>query len=66
MLPVTRRSQATMSHVKHLIESGRFKPVIDRRYSLDQIVDAHRYVDTGRKVGSVVIRVVNENPARHP
>ena len=40
-----------------LIESGGFKPVIDRHYRLDQIVEAYRYVDTGRKVGNVLISV---------
>jgi hypothetical protein len=34
-------------HIKELIESGQFKPVIDRTYPLDQIVVAYRYVETG-------------------
>ena len=37
--------------------SGQFAPVIDRRYPLDQIVAAYRYVETGQKVGNVVITV---------
>jgi NADPH:quinone reductase-like Zn-dependent oxidoreductase len=38
-----------------LAETGQFRAVIDRRYPLEAIADAHRYVDTGRKRGSVVI-----------
>ncbi|TMD13414.1 MAG: NAD(P)-dependent alcohol dehydrogenase [Chloroflexi bacterium] len=43
--------------VKELAESGAFRPVIDRRYTLDEIVEAHRYVDLGHKKGNVIVTI---------
>lgn len=45
-------------YLGQIIESGMLRPVIDREFDLDDIVEAHRYVDTGRKKGNVAVRVM--------
>jgi NADPH:quinone reductase-like Zn-dependent oxidoreductase len=61
MFPIPRDDQEMVRYFKELIESGAFKPLIDRRYPLDQIVEAYRYVETGQKIGNVVISVEPSN-----
>jgi len=48
---------ADMVYLRELMEEGHIRPVIDRRYRMDEIVEAHRYVDTGRKRGNVLVTV---------
>jgi NADPH:quinone reductase-like Zn-dependent oxidoreductase len=49
-------------YFQEVLESGAFRPLIDRRYRLDEIVEAYRYVETGRKIGNVVISVDPSTP----
>ena len=57
MFPIPRDNQEMVRYFKGLLESGAFRPLIDRRYRLDQIVEAYTYVETGQKTGNVVISV---------
>ncbi len=50
-----RTTKADLLRLKELAEKGEFRPVIDRRYTLDRIADAHRYVDEGHKKGNVIV-----------
>jgi NADPH:quinone reductase-like Zn-dependent oxidoreductase len=55
MFPIPREDREMARQLRGLLESGAFRPLVDRRYPLDQIVEAYRYVETGQKVGNVVI-----------
>ena len=53
--PIPRHNQQMVRNFAALIDSGQFTPVIDRTFPLDRIVDAYRYVETGQKIGNVVL-----------
>jgi NADPH:quinone reductase-like Zn-dependent oxidoreductase len=57
LFPLPTISKADVIFLKELVEAGKFKPVIDRHYKLDEIVEAYRYVETGQKTGNVIITV---------
>lgn len=50
-------SHEDLAGLARLAEEGSFRPVVDRTYDLDDVAEAHRYVDSGRKAGNVVLRI---------
>ena len=47
-----------------LVKSGKLKPVIDKVYPMEQIVNAHKYTESGQKKGNVVVTIEHSNKAR--
>jgi NADPH:quinone reductase-like Zn-dependent oxidoreductase len=58
LFPIPTMSKEDVIFLKELADKKAFKPVIDRFYPLEQIVEAYKYVESGQKTGNVVIRVV--------
>jgi NADPH:quinone reductase-like Zn-dependent oxidoreductase len=56
-LPIPKYAKEDVLHVKELVEAGRYRPVIDRTYPLEDVVEATRYVETGQKTGNVVLTI---------
>jgi len=56
-LGIGRYRKEDLELVKELVDAGKYRAVIDRRYTLDEIVEAVRYVESGQKTGNVVLRV---------
>ena len=62
LFPIPRTSQAVIEQIAALMAAGRFVPVIDRTYPMEQIADAYRYVETGGKTGNVLISIEASAP----
>lgn len=58
LFPLPTINKDDIMFLKNLAEKGEFKPVIDRCYKLDQIVEAYKYVESGQKTGNVVLNIV--------
>jgi NADPH:quinone reductase-like Zn-dependent oxidoreductase len=61
-VPTPIENQEIVEYLRERIASRRFRPVVDRSYPLEQIVEAYRYVETGQKLGNVVITSVQVGP----
>lgn len=57
LFPIPTISKEDVCFFKEIIEKGEYKPVIDRHYNLDQIVEAYKYVETGQKTGNVILKI---------
>jgi NADPH:quinone reductase-like Zn-dependent oxidoreductase len=58
LFPIPSIKKEDVIFLKTLVEKKEFKPVMDRQYPLDEILEAHKYVETGQKIGNVVINIV--------
>jgi NADPH:quinone reductase-like Zn-dependent oxidoreductase len=58
LFPIPSIKKEDVIFLKTLVEKKEFKPIMDRQYPLDEILEAHTYVETGQKIGNVVINIV--------
>jgi len=59
LFPLPTMNQEDVLFFKKLVEEEKFKPVIDRVYSLEEIVEAYKFVETGMKTGNVIIKIAD-------
>jgi NADPH:quinone reductase-like Zn-dependent oxidoreductase len=62
VFPIPRYTKKDVLFLKGLIEAGKYRAVVDRRYPLEDVVEANRYVETGQKTGNVVLTVSHDRP----
>ena len=65
-LGIGRYRKEDLVLVGELVDTGRYRPVVDRTYTLDEVVEATRYVEAGQKTGNVVLRVGEAPPVEQP
>lgn len=58
LFPMPSISKEDVIFLKVLVERGEYKPVIDKHYTLDQITEAYKYVESGQKTGNVILKIV--------
>jgi NADPH:quinone reductase-like Zn-dependent oxidoreductase len=58
LFPIPLTKKEDIEFLRDLVQQNKFKPVIDRSYKLDQIVEAYKYVESGQKTGNVVLKIV--------
>jgi NADPH:quinone reductase-like Zn-dependent oxidoreductase len=57
IFPIPRINKEKMNYIRQLLEVGAYRPVIDRTYPLEKIVEASKYVESGQKIGNVVMTI---------
>lgn len=59
IFPIPVIEKQDVAFIKGLVENGSFKPVTDREYRLEQIVEAYKYVESGQKTGNVILKITD-------